>query len=92
MKKIILDSYEEEIEKALEEGEFRSVDNLAEEIQKAKKMAENHQRKDQRMNIRISSRDMDLIKSKAMEEGVPYQTLVTSVLHKYVTGKLGEKE
>ena len=55
-------------------------------------MAENHSRKDQRMNIRISKRDLERIKSKAMEEGVPYQTLVTSVLHKYVTGKLSENE
>lgn len=54
-------------------------------------MAENHVRKDQRMNIRISQRDLERIKSKAMEEGIPYQTLVTSVLHKYVSGKLKEE-
>jgi len=85
-----LDKYEKEIEEALESGEFKSVTNLEQEIKIAMEMAENHSRKDQRMNIRISQRDLERIKSKAMEEGVPYQTLITSVLHKYVSGKLKE--
>ena len=46
--------------------------------------------KDQRMNIRITKRDLDGIKAKAMEEGIPCQTLVTSIIHKYVIGKLKE--
>jgi len=87
-----LDDYERELEKSIEAGEFKSVKNLEQEIAAAQEMAENHSRKDQRMNIRISKRDLERIKSKAMEEGVPYQTLVTSVLHKYVTGKLSENE
>lgn len=87
-----LDKYEKEIEEALESGEFKSVKNLEEEIAIAREMAESHTRKDQRMNIRISQRDLERIKSKAMEEGVPYQTLVTSVLHKYVSGKLKEEK
>jgi len=87
-----LDDYERELEKSIEAGEFKSVKNLEQEIAVAQEMAENHSRKDQRMNIRISKRDLERIKSKAMEEGVPYQTLVTSVLHKYVTGKLSENE
>ena len=44
--------------------------------------------KDQRMNIRIAKRDMDKLKARALEEGMPYQTLVSSVLHKYISGKL----
>ena len=48
--------------------------------------------KDQRMNIRITRNDLDCIKLKAIEEGLPYQTLVASILHKYVTGKLTEKQ
>jgi len=47
--------------------------------------------KDQRMNIRISKNDLDGIKLKAMEEGLPYQTLVASIIHKYLTGRLTEK-
>ncbi|TVP97526.1 MAG: antitoxin [Balneolaceae bacterium] len=87
-----LDEYEKGIEEALEAGEFKSVKNLEQEIAAAREMAENHTRKDQRMNIRISQRDLERIKSKAMEEGVPYQTLVTSVLHKYVSGKFKEEK
>ena len=44
------------------------------------------------MNIRISKNDLDGIKLKAMEEGLPYQTLVASIIHKYVTGRLIEKQ
>jgi predicted DNA binding CopG/RHH family protein len=44
------------------------------------------------MNIRIAKRDLDGLKAKAIEEGVPYQTLVSSILHKYVIGKLKEKD
>jgi predicted DNA binding CopG/RHH family protein len=48
--------------------------------------------KDQRMNIRIAKRDIDSLKAKALEEGMPYQTLVPSILHKYLSGKLTEKQ
>jgi predicted DNA binding CopG/RHH family protein len=47
--------------------------------------------KDQRMNIRITKNDLEGIKIKAVEEGIPYQTLVASIIHKYVTGRLMEK-
>ena len=57
-----------------------------------KMAAKNTLLKDQRMNIRIAQRDLEGLKTKALEEGMPYQTLVSSVLHKYVTGKLIEKE
>ena len=48
--------------------------------------------KDQRMNIRIARKDMLALKAKALEQGMAYQTLVSSLLHKYVTGKLMEKK
>jgi predicted DNA binding CopG/RHH family protein len=51
-------------------------------------IAKNTLRKDQRMNIRISKADLNRIKAKAAEEGIPYQTLVASIIHKYVSGKL----
>jgi predicted DNA binding CopG/RHH family protein len=44
------------------------------------------------MNIRITRKDLDGIKLKAAEEGIPYQTLVASIIHKYVTGRLMEKQ
>jgi len=45
-------------------------------------------RKDQRINIRISSKDLEAIQKRALEEGLPYQTLISSLLHKYVSGRL----
>ena len=45
-------------------------------------------RRDRRINIRISTRDLDAIQKRALEEGLPYQTLIASVLHKYATGRL----
>jgi predicted DNA binding CopG/RHH family protein len=44
--------------------------------------------KDQRMNIRIAKRDLESLKARALEEGMPYQSLVSSILHKYITGRL----
>ena len=46
--------------------------------------------KDQRMNIRIAKRDLESLKARALEEGMPYQSLVSSILHKYITGRLVE--
>ncbi|MEK7407160.1 MAG: antitoxin [Acidobacteriota bacterium] len=47
-------------------------------------------RKDRRVNIRISSKDLEAIRKRALEEGLPYQTLISSLLHKYVSGRLRE--
>ena len=49
-------------------------------------------RKDQRVNLRISSRDLDAFRKRALQEGIPYQTLIASVLHKYVEGQLKAEE
>jgi len=48
-------------------------------------------KKNKTMNIRVNEVDLNSLKARALEEGIPYQTLVTSILHKYVTGKLMEK-
>jgi predicted DNA binding CopG/RHH family protein len=58
---------------------------------RAEEYAESTMRKDKRMNIRISERDLKNLKIKAMEEGIPYQTLVSMIIHKYLAGKLEEK-
>ena len=55
------------------------------EIEKHKQYADETFRKNKRINIRLSQKDINLLKIKAMEEGIPYQTLMASVLHKYVT-------
>ena len=81
---------EKELERTIEKNEWTSVSNLAEMKKQFKTAAKNTLLKDQRMNIRIAQRDLEGLKTKALEEGMPYQTLVASILHKYVTGKLKE--
>src|SRR5436305_14772626 len=81
------DSYELEILSAFEEGRLQSVATKA-ELAKIKAAARATATKDRRVNIRMSSGDLSDIQAKALEEGVPYQTLIASVLHKYVTGRL----
>ena len=85
---IVLDKEEQELSESVERGEWRSVPNLKEEIMKAKEYARATFAKNQRMNLRISKKDLDALKVKALEEGMPYQTLAASVLHKYLSGRL----
>ncbi len=61
------------------------------EIQRHREYARNTLKKDRRVNIRISSRDLDDLQARAVEEGIPCQTLMASVLHKYVSGRLMER-
>ena len=82
---------EKKLFESVENGEWSSVDNLAGEIAVAREAAEATYGKDQRMNIRISSRDMNSLKVRAREEGIPYQTLVSSIIHRYLRGTLVNK-
>ena len=78
---------EKDLLKGYESGEFKSkLCNKRREFLKS--AAEETFKKDKRINIRISSRDLESIQRKALEEGIPYQTLVSSILHKYVSGGL----
>jgi predicted DNA binding CopG/RHH family protein len=85
-----VDAYEQEVLKAYDSGKLRSIATKA-ELEKFKAAARATAIKDRRVNIRLSSIDLSDIQVKALEEGVPYQTLIASVLHKYVTGRLSEK-
>ena len=85
-----IDVYELEILKAFESGQLKSIASKS-ELAKFKAAARASAIKDKRVNIRLSSVDLTDIQVRAMEEGVPYQTLITSVLHKYVNGKLVER-
>ena len=85
-----LDKQEQEILESLERGEWKSVKNLKEEIKKARAQAVATAKKDARMNLRLSRRDMIALKSRALEEGIPYQTLVAGIIHKYVEGRMKE--
>jgi predicted DNA binding CopG/RHH family protein len=85
-----IDAYEEEVLVAFEKGKLNSVATRAEPA-KFKAAARATAIKDRRVNIPLSSGDLSDIQVKALEEGVPYQTLIASVLHKYVTGRLAER-
>ncbi|MEO8079527.1 MAG: hypothetical protein ABI641_03290, partial [Caldimonas sp.] len=84
-----IDQYEEEVLSAYEKGELKSVATKS-ELAKFKAVARATAIKDRRVNIRLSSGDLSDIQVRALQEGVPYQTLIASVLHKYVTGRLAE--
>jgi len=84
------DPYERELLDAYEKGQLKSVATKV-ELAKFKLAARATGLKDRRVNIRLSSGDLNDIQVKALEEGIPYQTLIASVLHKYVTGQLTEK-
>ncbi|MBI1961199.1 MAG: antitoxin [Parcubacteria group bacterium] len=85
-----LDAEEKELLDAYNKGEFKSVPNLEEEKQKLVAAARATMAKKRNINIRISERDLHKIKTKAAEKGLPYQTLVSSVLHQYSNGKVKE--
>jgi predicted DNA binding CopG/RHH family protein len=86
-----IDAYEREILNAFENGKLKSVATKA-ELSKFRAAARATAIKDRRVNIRLSSGDLSDIQAKALEEGIPYQTLIASVLHKYVSGRLTESK
>lgn len=83
MKYFILSEEEEQILKDYEEGKLTSIDNLEEEKKRYQKIAKATLNKTKNINIRLSEKDLRKLKAKAMEEGIPYQTLVGSVLHRF---------
>lgn len=85
-----LDSKEKELLDSVEKGEWRSVRGLKGERRRYGRYAAATFRKDRRVNIRISTKDLETIQKRALEEGLPYQTLISSLLHKYVAGRLRE--
>ena len=92
MKEFDLDQEETELLASVEAGEWVSVDSLKDEISVHKEIAKNTLKKDKRVNLRMSSKDLEAIKTYAVEEGLPYQTLMSSVLHKFITGRLVDKQ
>jgi predicted DNA binding CopG/RHH family protein len=86
-----LDPYELEVLEAYESGKLKPIASKA-ELQRLRAAARATAIKDKRVNIRLSSTDLLDIQAKALAEGMPYQTLIASVLHKYVAGKLAEKK
>jgi predicted DNA binding CopG/RHH family protein len=86
--KTLIDDEELEILKAWEAGTLKPVKGMAQQIKAHRAVAEATFKKDQRLNIRISSKDLKSLQARALEEGVPYQTFAASLLHKFVSGHL----
>ncbi|OGR52093.1 MAG: antitoxin [Elusimicrobia bacterium RIFCSPLOWO2_02_FULL_39_32] len=86
-----LNKEEKEILRSIEKGEWKSVPNLKEKIAYYQKVARATMRKNKTINFRISSLDLDGIRQRAFEEGIPYQTLISSIIHKYVIGAFVER-
>ncbi len=94
MKKHGFDNEEKELIAAYERGEFKPVKDQKRAKQAAVQAARRYMRKDARINIRLSTADLEMLRQRAVEEGLPYQSLIASVLHKYVSGSAlsGKKE
>ncbi len=88
---IKLDKYEKEINGSYEKNEWQSVKDLSQKKKKYQELAKVHLRKEKRINIRISEKDLEDIQKKAIMQGLPYQTLIASIIHKYNSGLLIEK-
>ncbi|MDE2667050.1 MAG: hypothetical protein OXI69_12955 [Acidobacteriota bacterium] len=82
---------ERDILNQFERGELRSTPDAEREIEIARRSARNTFNKTRRVNLRVTERDFNLAHSRAREEGIPYQTLLSSVIHKYLSGRLTEK-
>ena len=91
MSKIKLDKEEKDILDSFERGEWKRVENYKAEVKKHQEYARKTLKKDKRVNIRISSKVLEEIQALAAENGIPYQTLMTSILHRYVHGSLIDK-
>jgi predicted DNA binding CopG/RHH family protein len=89
--KLDLSNEEKNILETYDADEWQSVDNRKTEMSKYQQYASATFKKDKRVNIRISTKNLEALQQKALEEGIPYQTLISSVLHKYVSGRLVEQ-
>ncbi len=86
-----LDQEEKELMDSIENDKWQPVKDLNQESEKAIQAARNTLKKDKRINLRLTQKDYHQIQIKAIEEGIPYQTLISSIVHKYLNGTLTPK-
>ena len=86
-----IDEEERDLMESIDKDEWRSVENIEREKEEAIAAARNTLKKDKRINLRLSQKDYHQIQVKAIEEGIPYQTLISSIIHKYLNGSLTPK-
>jgi len=84
-----IDADEKELLESVERGEWKSAGGKRGRTRYSR-YAKATFRKDRRLNIRLSSKDLEAIQKRALAEGLPYQTLIASLLHKYASGRLKE--
>lgn len=87
-----LDKYEKEILDAYESGKMKPKKPSKALLSELSKAAKNTFKKDKRINIRLSSHDLVGIQKKALRKGIPYQVLISGLIHQYVEGDLIEKQ
>jgi len=83
-----IDQEEQDLMSSIENDEWQPVKNIDQEKEKAVAAARNTLKKDKRINLRLTQKDYHQIQIKAIEEGIPYQTLISSLIHKYLNGSL----
>jgi len=86
-----IDEEERELMESIDNEEWHSVKNFKKEKEKAELAARNTLKKDKRINLRLTQKDYHQIQIKAVEEGIPYQTLISSIIHKYLNGSLDSR-
>ena len=87
-----LSAEERDVLDRFERDGLRTVPDAEREIEAARQAARNTFNKTKRVNLRVTERDFNLAHARAREEGIPYQTLLSSVIHKYLSGRLTEKK
>jgi predicted DNA binding CopG/RHH family protein len=86
-----IDNEESDLMKSIEGEQWRPVKDFKKQKVKAVAAAQNTLKKDKRINLRLTQKDYHQIQVKAVEEGIPYQTLISSIIHKYLNGSLTQK-
>ncbi len=86
-----IDKEERDLMESIEHDEWRPVKNIKQEKENAMAAARNTLKKDKRINLRLTQKDYHQIQIKSIEEGIPYQTLISSIIHKYLNGSLTPK-
>lgn len=87
-----IDKEEKDLMESLEDDEWRPVKDFQQQKRRAVEAARNTLKKDKRINLRLSPKDYHQMQIKAVEEGIPYQTLISSIIHKYLNGSLVPKQ
>ncbi len=86
-----LDPEEQDLLGSFEAGEWKPVPGREAELKRYRDIARATFKKEMRVNIRLSRKDLEALQTRALEEGIPYQTLMASILHKYISGRFVEK-